>query len=412
MTHEKIHRRHRIDVSRLPFFPSPSLILPVDRISQTNILKLINITKTLSNFTDLDSLLFIQGEQNLINSSGICCKCIPTSSPTPYPHQDSSSPYPINTKPTGTPEYPTDVKTTEILEIASGPTYSTVTYETNSPHETTTTSETGYKMETKTPKQTHPTKPGTYPIETSTTGFLKYRTGLTRGATAYPIETETTRAPEYPIATETAEIPKYSTRFTDSTVTYETKSPFEKTILTETGYKNRTETPKPTTGFTDSTATYPLKTNSPHEETTTSETTHGSSSGEVDHTTSVTNPGFVYPEQSTHGTDETRVPVTNPSKSTHTTAHSGICVLTKDSLHDEIDTDWSGPVGWIEKDGLLAEGATSPGELVYINDEIDMHIPVFVSPCKFWLVFLLLIQLGLIDFNFLPCHGLFVDQSG
>ena len=311
--------------------------------------------------------------------------------------------YPIETETTRAPENPTVTKTAEIPKYSTRFTDSTVTYETNSPHGNTTASETGFKMKTKTPKPTHPTKPGTYPIETSTrpTGLPEYHTGLTRGATEYPIETETTRAPEYPTVTKTAEIPEYSTRSTDSTVTYETTSISEKTTLIETGYKSRTNTPKSTTGFTDSTATYPLKTISPPEETTTSGTTHGSSSGEVDHTTSVTNPGFVYPEQSTHGTDETRVPITNPSKSTHTTAHSGICVLTKDSLHDEIDTDWSGPVGWIERDGLLAEGATSSEELVYINDEIDMGIPVFVSPCKFWLVFLLLIQLGLIDFNFL-----------
>ena len=106
-------------------------------------------------------------------------------------------------------------------------------------------------------------------------------------------------------------------------------------------------------------------------------------------------------------TDKTRVPVTEPSKTTHSTTHSGSCVLTKDSLRGEINTDTmseSDPVGWVEKEGSLLKSTTSPRELVYINDEIDMGIPVFVSPCKFWLVFFSFYWVGSerFQFSFVP----------
>ena len=42
--------------------------------------------------------------------------------------------------------------------------------------------------------------------------------------------------------------------------------------------------------------------------------------------------------------------------------------------------------GWVEKDGDLGTGATSPGEKVYVGHAVDTGVLINLNPCFRWLV--------------------------
>ena len=66
-----------------------------------------------------------------------------------------------------------------------------------------------------------------------------------------------------------------------------------------------------------------------------------------------------------------------------------VCVVTKD-LHNKahLPGDVSSAVGWIEKDGKLADYPTDESENVYAGDTVDIYVEVHISPCYSWSVYI------------------------
>ena len=64
-----------------------------------------------------------------------------------------------------------------------------------------------------------------------------------------------------------------------------------------------------------------------------------------------------------------------------------MCVLSKDLLNGrDLPGDLSIPLGWIEKDGKVAEFPTHDSENVYEGDTVDVHVEVHINPCYSWSV--------------------------